>query len=475
MSRSIHLALSLSSLRVCYNLAICLNRGPGLTGMKPQAHLTGSLLGVLLVLTSSVSADDAQDVPHVSYLDASHSTVLLDVDGKKYVVDVTARSIRDAGSSSSQGPGTAQASSSLKGSMAAADLFRQNCAKCHGADGKGTRSAGTPDFTSPSVQSGLSDQQIVETIRRGKPGRMPAWSGELSGSEIAELASYVRSFSSAPPGSSSASSKEVAATGIYHPGDDVLVSLPTGRALDRHGLYVNFSHRFASDPAFTGTAKAADLFGLDSVSISSFGLRYGVTDNLSVSVWRSPSFIDRPIQIMAAYNILDEYREAPLNLAVRVSVEGQNNFERSFTENVETIFSRTILSRAQMYVVPTVSFNARPLVPGGLSARQILDFPGVNTVSIGVGAAVDIRPTVALLAEVIPTVFNGADLGIHRPAYSFGIQKKIWRHAFTLALTNSPGTTVSQRAGTRATYTRNPNADTPAGLFLGFDLMRQIH
>ena len=128
-----------------------------------------------------------------------------------------------------------------------------------------------------------------------------------------------------------------------------------------------------------------------------------------------------------------------------------------------------------MYVVPTVSFNARPLVPGGLNARQILDFPGVNTVSIGLGAAVDIRPTVALVAEVIPTVLNSADLGIHRPAYSFGIQKKIWRHAFTLALSNSPGTTVSQRAGTRATYTRNPNADTPAGLFLGFDLMRQIH
>jgi hypothetical protein len=41
-------------------------------------------------------------------------------------------------------------------------------------------------------------------------------------------------------------SREAAATGIYLPGDDVLVSLPTGRPLDRHGLYVNFSHRFAS-------------------------------------------------------------------------------------------------------------------------------------------------------------------------------------------------------------------------------------
>jgi len=70
---------------------------------------------------------------------------------------------------------------------------------------------------------------------------------------------------------------------------------------------------------------------------------------------------------------------------------------------------------------------------------------------------------------------NGGALGIHRPAYSFGIQKKIYRHAFTLGLMNSPGTTVSQRAGTRATFLGEPNADTPAGLFFGFDITRQIH
>jgi len=80
-----------------------------------------------------------------------------------------------------------------------------------------------------------------------------------------------------------------------------------------------------------------------------------------------------------------------------------------------------------------------------------------------------------LLAEVIPTVLNGVELGIHRPAFSFGIQKKIYRHAFTVVFTNSPGTTVSQRAGTRATFLNEPNADTPASLFIGFDLTRQIH
>jgi len=431
--------------------------------MKRQICFKGLFVSVILMLAMPGNADDTQNqAPQVSYVDASHSTVLLQMNGKQYLVDVAARSVREAGSNSSP--------------VASADVFRQNCSSCHGPDGKGNRAKGTPNFTDQSIQSGLSDQQIVDTIRNGKAGRMPAWSGKLSDSQIADLASYIRSFSSeSTPRSSSAQHPEVASSGVYQPGDDVLVSLPTGRPLDRHGVYVNFSHRFASDPAFTGAGKGAELLGLDSVSISSFGFRYGVSDRLSLAIWRSPSFVGRPIQLMAAYNLLDERHEAPLNLAMRVSIEGQNNFQKSFTENFETIFSRTIMSRAQLYVVPTMSFNARRLVADGLRSRQILDFPGINTFSIGFGAAVNIRPTVALVAEVIPTLFNPEDLGIHRPAYSFGIQKKIWRHAFTLALSNSPGTTVSQRAGTRATYTRNPSGDTPAGLFLGFDIMRQIH
>jgi len=438
--------------------------------MKPYGRFTALSLCAFLVLISQANADDATSAPpQVSYLDGSHSTLLLEMDGKQYLVDVAARSIREAGPGSSQAGSPAPPASS-----AAASLFAQNCAGCHGSDGKGTRSAGTPDFTSRSVQSGFSDQQIVDTIRNGKPGRMPAWSGKLSDSQIAELATYVRSFSGTSPSPSSTTQQEAGAPGVYQPGDDLLVSLPTGKAVDRHSVVVNFTHRFL-DTAFTGQGKGAELLGLDSVSISSFGLRYGVTDKLSVSVYRSPSFIERPIQLMAAYNVLEENHEAPLNLAFRVSVEGQNNFQKSFTENIETIVSRTIMSRAQLYVVPTFSFNARRLEPGGLISSQIPDFPGINTFSIGFGAAVDIRPTVALVAEIIPTLLNSDDLGIHRPAYSFGIQKKLWRHAFTLALTNSPGTTVSQRAGTRATYNGIPNADTPAGLSLGFDLMRQIH
>jgi hypothetical protein len=75
---------------------------------------------------------------------------------------------------------------------------------------------------------------------------------------------------------------------------------------------------------------------------------------------------------------------------------------------------------------------------------------------------------------MIPTLFNARELGIHRPVFSFGIQKKIYRHAFTFAFTTSPGTTVSQRAASRAQFLNDPGADTLGGLVLGFDLTRQL-
>ena len=279
--------------------------------------------------------------------------------------------------------------------------------------------------------------------------------------------------------------------GIYRPGDDLVFSVPTGRPLDRHGLYLNFTHRFPYEAAFTGTSRGGTLLGLDDFAIPSFGLRYGLTSKVSVMAYRSPSIIGRPIELMVAYNFLDEHHHSPFNAAVRFSIDGQNDFEKNFSENFELIVSRSLGRRAQLYAVPTLSIHARPT----LSANSIVDAPidqpcgampapaqdvaaGVrpcaNVFSLGTALAVDIRPTVALVAEAIPTLINGRDLAIHRPAYAFGIQKKIWRHAFTFGFTNGPSTIVSQRNATRAAFLGDPSADKPGGLFVGFDLSRQI-
>lgn len=436
-------------------------------------------LSLMLTATAGVVMCGAQDntsaglatMLGISFPSDSQSTVVLTQQGKQYAINVAERTVREIAEQSSGQP--------TPEGRTAAQLFAEKCAACHGRDGKGNKSIGTPDFTSPAFKS-VSTADIQKTIEHGKGGIMPAWQGKLTDRQISGLVAFVRSL---PPGSqnnATSSSTAVpeeaqAKPQIYTPGDDVLVSLPSGRPTDRHGVYVNFAHRFPYQPAFTGRSEGAQLFGLDTVAIPSFGFRYGVTEDLSVSVFRAPSLINRPIQLMAGYNILEERKGNPLNLMVRVSIEGQDNFRKNYTENIEGLFSRSITPRAQFYLVPTFSFNDRRLEqPSGFFSNQIADVPGVNAFSLGAGLAIDVRPSVALLAEIIPTLLNAEELGIHRPAFSFGIQKKIWRHAFTLALTTSPGTTVSQRAGTRAQFLNDPGADTLGGLVLGFDLTRQI-
>ncbi|HLW78948.1 MAG TPA: DUF5777 family beta-barrel protein [Terriglobia bacterium] len=415
----------------------------------------------------------------ISFVEGSTSTVVVERDGKKYLVDLVSRSIRETNSPSpaanSSPAHTAPASAFATAQASGGDVFRSRCSQCHGVDGRGVKGIGTPDFTDGKLQASLTDDQIIETIRHGKQGTMmPAWTGKLSDQEISAVGQYVRSFGSAGGGGGGQASEKK--PGVYEAGDDSLMSLPTGRRLARHGFYVNFAHRFPYDPAFSGTARGGTLLGLDGFAVPSFGFRYGVTDKFSVSIWRSPSIIGRPIQLMAAYNLLDEHDGSPFNMAMRVSLEGQNDLQKNFTENFEEIISRSLTSHAQIYFVPTISFNDRPLAQTfGNEASDIPDFPGTTAVSLGTGLSVDIRPTVALVAEVIPTVIGGRELGIHRPAYSFGIQKKIWRHSFTFGFTTSPGTTVSQRAGTRASFLGDPTADKPSGLVIGFDLTRQIY
>ena len=417
----------------------------------------------------------------VEFVKGSTSTVVLELGGKKYVVDLVARTIREAEPHSEgsapmgkAGPAAALVADQPDG----AAIFKRNCVMCHGPDGKGVATFKTPDFTNPRVQASLTDEQILETIKNGKKGTvMPPWRDKLSDQDIKAVAAHIRSFNPQnKPGQTTApQAAESTQPRVYTPGDDFLLSLPTGRRLERHGFYVNFTHRFIYTPAFSGPALGGSLSGFDDFSISSFGFRYGVTDKLSVSIYRSPTFIARPIQLMAAYNFIDEHDGYPLNASVRLSIQGENNFSRNFTENIEGIVSRSIGDRAQLYLVPTVSLGNRQLFqPSSFFSSAIPNLPGVNTFSLGVGGALDIRPTVALVAEVIPTLANGDALGIHRPAFGFAIQKKIWRHAFTFGFTTSPGTTVAQRAGTRAQFLGQPNADTPAGLCIGFDLMRQI-
>lgn len=400
----------------------------------------------------------------VHFIEGSTSSLILERDGSRYIVDLAGLTISAQETTlavASAVPVVSQPATQVAG----AEVFRAECASCHGADGSGLGRVGTPDLTDFRSRFGIPSQRIVDIVARGSGGStMPAFGGRLSQAEIGEVAAFVQSLSG-----------QGERADLYLPADDLVYSLPTGRPLPKGGVYINFTHRFVYNPAFSGAGLGNTLLGLDGFAVSSFGFRFGLSDRLSVGAYRSPSAIGRPIEFMVGYDLMDEYEDHPLNVSVRFSLDGQDNFRKNFTTNLEGIVSRSLSGRAQFYVVPTISFQNRRLVgPTGALSNRPADLPGINSASIGAGLAVNIRPSVAVVAEVIPTVYHGPDLGVHRPAYAIGVQKQIAGHAFTFGVSNSPGTVVAQRSGTRATFLGDPSGDLPGDLFFGFNLMRRL-
>src|SRR6266542_5866044 len=90
---------------------------------------------------------------------------------------------------------------STRSAQQISDLFRSNCARCHGADGRGDTPLGhtynAPDFTNAEWWRKHSDitstRRLVSIVSHGKAG-MPAFGKKLKPSEIRPLVSYVRRF-----------------------------------------------------------------------------------------------------------------------------------------------------------------------------------------------------------------------------------------------------------------------------------------
>jgi cytochrome c553 len=90
-------------------------------------------------------------------------------------------------------------------SVCAADAkatYEKDCAKCHGADGKGEtrmgKRLGAKDYTDPKVQAEMKDEAAVKAIKEGlkdKEGKKLMSPAEgLSDEEIKGLVAYMRTF-----------------------------------------------------------------------------------------------------------------------------------------------------------------------------------------------------------------------------------------------------------------------------------------
>jgi cytochrome c6 len=86
-------------------------------------------------------------------------------------------------------------STSARADEKSAALYKQRCAACHGADGKGETATGkalkVKDLASEEVQK-MSNEDLSEVISKGK-GKMPAYK-TLTPEQVKELTAYVRAF-----------------------------------------------------------------------------------------------------------------------------------------------------------------------------------------------------------------------------------------------------------------------------------------
>jgi cytochrome c oxidase cbb3-type subunit III len=78
--------------------------------------------------------------------------------------------------------------------------YRQLCVACHGTDGKGNQALGAPNLTDNIWLYGGSKQAIMESIDKGRAGRMPAHAEFLGEAKAHLLAAYVYSLSHPAPG-----------------------------------------------------------------------------------------------------------------------------------------------------------------------------------------------------------------------------------------------------------------------------------
>jgi mono/diheme cytochrome c family protein len=79
----------------------------------------------------------------------------------------------------------------------ASSVFKDNCAKCHGKDGRAkgfkAKLAGVRNLTDAKWQESATDERIYNSITNGR-NRMPAFGKKLTDAEIESLVSFVRSL-----------------------------------------------------------------------------------------------------------------------------------------------------------------------------------------------------------------------------------------------------------------------------------------
>ena len=235
--------------------------------------------------------------------------------------------------------------------------------------------------------------------------------------------------------------------------DYTLVSLPTTLRVPTFKSAFRVTHRFGRSLGEGDFGDLlGDLFGLDNGAIIGLEYRFGIVPNGQIGIHRSN--LDKTIQFFGEYSLVRQ-PSAPVEVAAYVSVDGTNNFRDSYSPAIGAVISRRIGDVAGLYVQPIWVNNSSQ------QPSELVD--DNNSLLLGMGARVRVRPTVYLVGEFAPRI-AGHDEGTHHG--SFAIEKRAGGHLFQLNFSNSFATTMGQLARGSA---------TDDAWYLGFSISRKFY
>lgn len=79
------------------------------------------------------------------------------------------------------------------------EIFKAQCAACHGAEARGNSDLGAPNLTDRTWLYGGDIQTILDTVWQGRQGQMPSWESRLGARNIKLLSAYVSSVRKEQP------------------------------------------------------------------------------------------------------------------------------------------------------------------------------------------------------------------------------------------------------------------------------------
>lgn len=231
--------------------------------------------------------------------------------------------------------------------------------------------------------------------------------------------------------------------------DFTLATLPTTLRMPRNKWAFRVTHRFTRELGSGDVGDlVSDLFGIDGGAQVGLELRYGLLPGTQIGVHRTS---DRTIQLFAQQSVLKQRDGAPLGLDGIATFEGYDNLRSHQLGTFGVVMSRNVGRRAALYVEPLFVANANPFNVGDN-----------NSVMLGLGARVRVRPSTYLVGEYTPRL-SGYDANADQ--ISFGVEMRAGGHLFQLNVSNGFGTTLGQLA---AGGVQN---DT---WFFGFNLSRKF-